>query len=126
MIRAIIFDFDGVILDSVDIKTKAFARLFQEFGLPHVVRTDNGVPFAQPTSLGRLGQLALWWVRLGIRPEYIRPARPSENGAHERFHKTLKEGATKPASSSLDAQQSDLPPPSSLPTSRVRPGVPIH
>ena len=32
MIRAIIFDFDGVILDSVDIKTKAFARLFEEYG----------------------------------------------------------------------------------------------
>lgn len=36
MIRAIIFDFDGVILDSVDIKTKAFARLFEEHG-PEVV-----------------------------------------------------------------------------------------
>lgn len=32
MLRAIIFDFDGVILDSVDIKTKAFARLFEEHG----------------------------------------------------------------------------------------------
>ena len=84
---------------------KSFTRLFQEFGLPEVMRTDNGVPFAQPTSLGRLGQLALWWVRLGIRPEYIRPGRPQENGAHERFHKTLKEGATKPSSSSLAAQQ---------------------
>ena len=84
---------------------KSFTRLFQEFGLPEVMRTDNGVPFAQPTSLGRLGQLALWWVRLGIRPEYISPGRPQENGAHERFHKTLKEGATKPSSSSLAAQQ---------------------
>ena len=37
MIRAIIFDFDGVILDSVDIKTRAFARLFEEHG-PEVVR----------------------------------------------------------------------------------------
>lgn len=84
---------------------KCFTRLFREFGLPEVMRTDNGVPFAQPTSLGRLGQLALWWVRLGIRPEYIRPGRPSENGAHERFHKTLKDGATKPSSSTLAAQQ---------------------
>ncbi len=31
-IKAIIFDFDGVILDSVDIKTKAFERLFEPFG----------------------------------------------------------------------------------------------
>lgn len=84
---------------------KSFTRLFREFGLPQVMRTDNGVPFAQPTSLGRLGQLALWWVRLGIRPEYIRPGRPSENGAHERFHRTLKAAATKPPCSSLEAQQ---------------------
>lgn len=35
--RSIIFDFDGVILDSVDIKTRAFARLFSEHG-PDVER----------------------------------------------------------------------------------------
>ena len=32
MIKAIIFDFDGVIVDSVDIKTKAFGELFEEEG----------------------------------------------------------------------------------------------
>ena len=26
-----------------------FERAFQEFGLPHAIRTDNGVPFARPT-----------------------------------------------------------------------------
>ena len=31
MIRNIIFDFDGVILESVDIKTQAFAELFSEY-----------------------------------------------------------------------------------------------
>lgn len=29
---AIFFDFDGVILDSVDVKTKAFAKMFREYG----------------------------------------------------------------------------------------------
>jgi len=84
---------------------QAFVRLFREYGLPLVLRTDNGIPFAQPNALGRLGALAFWWVRLGIRPEHITPARPSENGAHERFHKTLKAAATKPASESLSSQQ---------------------
>jgi putative transposase len=84
---------------------QSFTRLFREYGLPRVIRTDNGVPFAQPNALGRLGALAFWWVRLGIRPEHIRPARPAENGAHERFHKTLKAAATKPASESLSSQQ---------------------
>ena len=82
-----------------------FVRLFREYGLPDVVRSDNGVPFAQANAIGRLGALAFWWVRLGIRPEHIRPARPAENGAHERFHKTLKAAATQPASASLAAQQ---------------------
>jgi putative transposase len=84
---------------------KAFVALFRDYGLPRVLRTDNGVPFAQPNALGRLGSLAFWWVRLGIKPEHIRPARPAENGAHERFHKTLKAQATKPASATLTAQQ---------------------
>jgi len=84
---------------------RVFVRLFQEYGLPSVIRTDNGVPFAQPNALGRLGQLAFWWVRLGIKPEHNKPATPSENGAHERFHKTLKADATKPASPSIESQQ---------------------
>jgi transposase InsO family protein len=84
---------------------QVFQRLFREYGLPAVIRTDNGVPFAQPNALGRLGALAFWWVRLGIRPEHITPARPAENGAHERFHKTLKAAATHPASPSFLAQQ---------------------
>ena len=82
-----------------------FVRAFTEYGLPEVLRTDNGVPFAQPNALGRLGALALWWIRLGIRPEHITPATPSENGAHERFHKTLKAATTQPRSASLPAQQ---------------------
>jgi putative transposase len=84
---------------------KIFESHFREYGLPQVIRTDNGVPFAQPNALGRLGALAFWWVQLGIRPEHITLARPSENGAHERFHRTLKDAATKPSSESMRAQQ---------------------
>ena len=90
---------------SIELTMREFSHMFREYGLPRVIRTDNGVPFAQGNSIGRLGQLALWWVRLGIKPEHIRPGKPSENGAHERFHKTLKAAATKPASPSLSSQQ---------------------
>lgn len=90
---------------SVTPARQVFVRLFREYGLPMVLRTDNGIPFAQPNALGRLGALAFWWVRLGIRPEHITPARPSENGAHERFHRTLKAAATRPASESFTSQQ---------------------
>lgn len=90
---------------SVDPTMQEFKRIFREYGMPWVIRTDNGIPFAQPNAIARLGQLALWWVRLGIKPEHIRPGRPSENGAHERFHRTLKAAATKPGSTSFSSQQ---------------------
>jgi transposase InsO family protein len=90
---------------SVRLTKSSFVSLFREYGLPRVIRTDNGVPFAHPNGVGRLGELAFWWVRLGIKPEHIRPATPSENGAHERFHRTLKAAATKPSSKSFAAQQ---------------------
>lgn len=94
-------------LQSVAIGTAkvVFENCFKEYGMPLVIRTDNGVPFAQPNAMGRMGRLAYWWVRLGIRPDRIRPGKPSENGSHERFHSTLKAAATKPSSKSLRAQQ---------------------
>jgi transposase InsO family protein len=81
-----------------------FLRLFQEYGLPDIIRTDNGVPFAT-TALGRLSLLSVWWIRLGIRPELIEPASPQQNGRHERMHRTLKAEATRPPSANLQAQQ---------------------
>jgi len=39
----------------------AFQRLFQERGLPHGIRSDNGVPFASANSLFNLSKLSVWW-----------------------------------------------------------------
>lgn len=83
----------------------AFTRHFQEYGLPLVIRSDNGVPFASPSAIGRLSKLSVWWIRLGVRPERIEPGEPQQNGKHERMHKTLKADATRPPSSSLGEQQ---------------------
>lgn len=83
----------------------AFTRHFEEFGLPRILRTDNGIPFASPQAIGRLSRLSVWWLKLGIRPERIRPAHPQENGKHERMHKTLKAEATRPPSETLSEQQ---------------------
>lgn len=47
---------------------KVFHETFLEFGLPDVIRTDNGPPFASVTT-GGLSRLAVWWIQLGIRPE---------------------------------------------------------
>ena len=81
-----------------------FTRLFQEYGLPWRIRTDNGVPFAAPT-LGRLSRLSVWWIKLGVRPELIEPGKPQQNGRHERMHKTLKDETTKPPAANARAQQ---------------------
>lgn len=83
-----------------------FAWVFHEYGLPAAIRTDNGPPFAS-TARGGLSRLAAWWVRLGIRPERIRPGRPSENGGHERMHRALKAAVGAPAAT-LAAQQRRL------------------
>lgn len=81
-----------------------FERVFREYGLPEVIRTDNGVPFST-RALGGLSSLAVWWIRLGIRLERTRRAHPQDNGAHERMHRTLKEEATRPARMSPELQQ---------------------
>ena len=81
-----------------------FIRLFQEYGLPERIRTDNGVPFAS-NALGRLSTLSVWWVKLGIYPEQIEPGKPQQNGKHERMHRTLKKEATIPPEKNLSAQQ---------------------
>ena len=81
-----------------------FTRLFQEFGLPTRIRTDNGAPFAT-CALGRLSRLSAWWVRLGIMPEFIEPGCPQQNGRHERMHRTLKAETTRPPAGSMGAQQ---------------------
>jgi putative transposase len=81
-----------------------FERLFRMYGLPCAIRTDNGAPFAS-TGIHGLTQLNVWWMRLGITHQRIRPAHPQENGCHERMHKTLKYEATRPAKRDLAAQQ---------------------
>ena len=81
-----------------------FRHLFRDYGLPHRIRTDNGVPFAT-VSLARLSRLSAWWVRLGILPELIEPGKPQQNGRHERMHRTLKAEATRPPAYSRRSQQ---------------------
>jgi len=61
-----------------------FERLFQERGLPANIRSDNGVPFASAHALFHLSKLAVWWLRLGIGIERIRPGHPQPPPAHPR------------------------------------------
>jgi putative transposase len=82
-----------------------FEQAFKDFGLPSAIRTDNGVPFASAWALFNLSKLSVWWFRLGIRIERIKPGHPQQNGRHERMHLTLKKEATKPAAKNFLQQQ---------------------
>ena len=82
-----------------------FERAFKDFGLPKAIRTDNGIPFASRSAFFGLSKLSVWWLRLGIGIERIKPGNPQQNGRHERMHLTLKKEATKPAAKNLLQQQ---------------------
>jgi transposase InsO family protein len=90
----------------------AFLRLFEERGLPQAIRSDNGLPFASPNGLynlsklsDNLSKLSVWWLRLGIQIERIKPGQPQQNGRHERMHLTLKRETTRPAAMNSLQQQ---------------------
>ena len=82
-----------------------FERAFKDFGLPLAIRTDNGVPFASRSAFFGLSKLSVWWLRLNIGIERIKPGNPQQNGRHERMHLTLKKEATKPAGRNFLQQQ---------------------
>ena len=94
----------GLYSTSIELAKPVFIKTFREFGLPAVIRSDNGTPFAS-IGLARLTRLSAWWIRLGIRPETIEPGKPQQNGRHERMHRTLKREATRPPKANLSAQQ---------------------
>jgi putative transposase len=83
---------------------REFERAFVEFGLPLRIRSDNGPPFAS-VGAGGLSALSVWWIKLGIVPERIEPAKPQQNARHERMHRTLKAEATQPPGATQGVQQ---------------------
>jgi transposase InsO family protein len=84
---------------------EAFVRLFRQHGLPAAIRSDNGLPFASPNGLYNLSKLSVWWLRLGLQLERIKPGHPQQNGRHERMHLTLKKETTRPPGANSLQQQ---------------------
>lgn len=82
-----------------------FEQLFRQYGLPRVIRSDNGSPFASGSAVAGLSRLSVRWIKLGIRPERIEPGHPEQNGAHERMHRTLKAETARPPAPNAGAQQ---------------------
>ena len=81
-----------------------FDAVFREHGLPEVIHTDNGAPFASRAP-GGLSRLSMRWVRLGIVAERSRPSSPQDNGRHERMHRTVKQETLHPSASNPKRQQ---------------------
>lgn len=96
---------EGLETTKQDFTFSVFERVFEEFGLPKSIRSDNGNPFSCPRGLFGLSKLSVWWLRLGIKIERIKPGHPEQNGRHERMHLTLKKEATKPAGENFLQQQ---------------------
>lgn len=95
---------EGMSAISDDAAREVCEDVFRTYGIPAVMRSDNGVPFSC-TGLAGLTKLSVYWLRLGITPERIRPAHPQDNGRHERMHRTLKTETTRPARDNLLQQQ---------------------
>jgi putative transposase len=81
-------------------------QLFREHGTPLAIQCDNGSPFVCTRARGGLTQLSAWLVSLGIRLIRSRPAKPQDNGGHERMHRDMAELQLAPARSRR-AQQRD-------------------
>lgn len=74
------------------------ADAFREYGLPGVLRSDNGPPFASRGAAG-LSRLAVKLIKAGVVPERIEPGKPQQNGRHERMHLDPEAGHRGPAGS---------------------------
>ena len=79
--------------------------LLRTYGLPEVIRTDNGPPFAPFGGGIGLSRLTVKMIQLDIRHERTRPGSPQDNGQHERMHRTLKAETTRPPQQTMRAQQ---------------------
>jgi len=89
-------DFSRFVLDlaafeyiRLEAAKKRFQRCFELYGMPFLIRTDNGVPFCSPTAICGLSQLSVWWIKLGIAIERIPRGKPQYNGGHERMHRDI-------------------------------------
>lgn len=61
-------------------------ELFKKYGLPKVIRSDNGTPFSSPNGVLSLTSLSAWWITLGITPDRTEKGSPGQNGSLERMH----------------------------------------
>lgn len=74
---------------SADAVRAAMTEVFKKYGLPMVIRSDNGVPFTSTNGMLSLTNLSAWWITLGIIPDRTDKGTPGQNGSLERMHADL-------------------------------------
>ena len=63
---------------------RIFEQMRTQYGLPQVLRTDNGPEF--------LGEVFTGWAKhAGMAIQYIEPGKPNQNAYIERFTRTYRE-----------------------------------
>jgi putative transposase len=87
---------------------RQMVHVFERHGLPEVIRSDNGPPFAARNAPLGLSRLSAWWLSLGINLDRIPPGRPDQNGGHERMHRDLAQEVEGSAAQDATTQQASL------------------
>jgi putative transposase len=93
---------------STETVRRCFERLFLQHGMPKVIRSDNGAPFACTRAPLGLSRLSAWFVALGINLDRIEPGHPEQNGSHERMHRNIAMEVQGRIDGDLRAQQAAL------------------
>jgi putative transposase len=84
---------------------QVFEAVFERYGLPQAIRSDNGPPFACTRAPAGLTRLSTWWKALGIHLDRIKPGHPEQNGAHERLHRDIRQELQTVVTANLMRQQ---------------------
>lgn len=87
---------------------RVFEQLFQQYGLPEFIHSDNGSPFASVQAPLGLSRLSAWWVSVGIQVVRSRPGHPEDNPAHERMHGDIADEIALHVQSDRSTQQAAL------------------
>lgn len=83
-------------------------ELFKKYGLPKVIRSDNGTPFSSSSGILSLTKLSAWWITLGIIPDRTEKGSPGQNGSLERMHADIANEIEGKVRGGIEANQAAL------------------
>jgi hypothetical protein len=100
-----ILDIRGMLTTRMTAVKDVFDMVFERYGLPMAIRSDNGSPFACTRAPAGLSKLSAWWRALGIELDRIQPGHPEQNGAHERMHRDMSQELQSSARKNIVCEQ---------------------